>query len=115
MGAKPYDIRERTFGYALRILEIAAALLDTVECRIVRRQLVGAGTSVGANVEEADGASTKADKRRSLVIALKEAREARYWLRIVERKWKVRIDVSADISETSELVKILSVMIARLS
>lgn len=111
---KPYDIRERTLQFALRILEITGALPDTPEGRIVRQQLAAAGTSIGANVEEADGAVSKADKRKSLVVARKETREVRYWLRLIERKWAALVNVSADIIESGELLNILSTMISRL-
>jgi four helix bundle protein len=86
-NGKPYDLRERTFQFALRILQLSATLPDTLEARVIRRQLVGAGTSIGANVEEADGAASRADTRRSFVIAKKEAQETRFWLRIAEAKW----------------------------
>lgn len=112
--AKPYDIRERTLQFALRVLDITASIPETPEGRVVRQQLAAAGTSAGANVEEADGAISKADKRKSLVVARKESREVRYWLRIIERRWGSLITVSADIGEASELLSILSTMISRL-
>ena len=111
---KPYDIRERTLQFALRILDITASLPETPEGRVVRQQPANAGTSVGANVEEADGAVSRADKRKSLVIARKEARETRYWLRIIERRWKNLVDVTPETVESGELINILSTMISRL-
>ena len=53
---KPFDIRERTFEFALRSMEISAALPPEPEAQIARSQLARAGSSVGANTEEADGA-----------------------------------------------------------
>ncbi|HLF92245.1 MAG TPA: four helix bundle protein [Planctomycetota bacterium] len=111
---KPYDIRERTLQFALRILEITGRLPETPEGKVVRQQLAAAGTSIGANVEEADGAVSKADKRKSLVVARKETREVRYWLRLIERKWAALVDVTADIIESGELLNILSTMVSRL-
>jgi four helix bundle protein len=99
----------------VRILEITAALPETSEGRVVRQQLGAAGTSVGANVEEADGAISKLDQRKSLVVARKEIREVRYWLRIIDYRWKKALDVLADIGESTELLNILSTMTARLS
>jgi len=113
-GGKPYDIRERTFQFSLRVLEITSALPETPEGRVVRQQLAASGTSIGANVEEADGAISKGDKRKSLVVARKEAREVRYWLRIIESRWSQAVPVKADVVEAGELLNILSTMITRL-
>ena len=113
--AKPYDIRERTLQFALRILDITACIPDSPEGRVVRQQLAAAGTSIGANVEEADGAVSKADKRKSLTIARKETREVRYWLRIIERRWVSLVAVAAGIVEAGELLNILTTIISRLS
>ncbi len=110
---KPYDLKERTFRFALRILHVAALLPRTTEGNIVRRQIVRSGTSIGANVEEADGSGTRAEKRRGFTIARKEARETRYWLRIIERRWGSP-DVGGDIAEAAELVLILSSIVSKL-
>lgn len=111
---KPYDLRERTLQFALDILALCAQLPSTPEALIVRNQLVRAATSVGANVEEEDGTISKADRRKSLVIARKEALESRYWLRIVSKKWPSP-DVPLHIQEATELVRILSRLIQLLS
>lgn len=111
---RPYDIRQRTFLFALRVLEITAALPEQKEAQIVREQLAKSGTSVGANVEEADGAESKADTKKSYVIARKESREARYWLRIVDRRWPA-VGVQSDIAEATEIRSILSAIVRGLS
>jgi len=51
--------------------------------RELSRQLIRAGTSVGANLEEAEAGQTKPDFRTKVAISRKEAREARYWLRLI--------------------------------
>ena len=100
---KPYDIRERTMEFALRVLEICGKLPENPEGYAVRGQLVRCGTSIGANVEEADGAVSRADKRKSFVVARKECRETRYWLKLIERKW-AQLQVGRDISEATEIL-----------
>src|SRR5262245_5393796 len=110
---KPYDLRDRTFEFAVRILDITATLPPNGYGKIAD-QLARSGSSVGANVEEADGAVSRADKRRAFVIARKEAREARYWLRLIDRKLGTRVPVREDIDEASELVYILSAIISKL-
>ncbi len=112
---KPYDLRERTFEFALRVLRITARLPGTPEAIEVRSQLCGAATSIGANIEEGDGSISKADKRKSFVVARKEAREARYWLRIVERVWPEIAGAREEVAEATEILNILSVIIEKLS
>ena|SRR6185503_16242530 len=114
MGPKPYDLKERTFLFAVRMLKVAAMLPENNEARIVRRQLARSGPSVGSNVEESDGATTKPEKRRLFVIARREAREARYWLKIIQHLWSPGVNVEADILEASELINILSSIILKL-
>jgi len=50
---------------------------------VIRTQLVKSGTSIGANVEEADGAVTKRDFTNKITIARKEAKETKYWLKLI--------------------------------
>ena len=114
-SGRPFDIRRRSFLFAVRILKIAAALPATPEGTVVRNQLCRSGTSVGANVEEADGAISGPDRRRSLVIARKEAMETRYWLRIPQECWSRALDVRDDLQEAGEIVRTPSRMIQLLS
>jgi four helix bundle protein len=111
---KPYDLRARTLAFSIRILRISGALPETIEGSMVRRQLIRAGTSVGANVQEADGAVTRADTRRSFVISKKEAQECAYWLRIVDELWGAKVSVKKDIDEVEPLTRILRSIIDRL-
>ena len=112
---KPYDIRVRTFEFALRMLAVAGALPKEGFGTTIANQLARCGTSVGANIEEADGAVTKADKRRTLVVARKELREARYWLRIIDRIWAQQLQVGKDVGEATELLNIVSTIITKLA
>lgn len=98
----------------MRILEIAAALPDESGAQALKKQLVEAGTWIGANVEEGDGAVSRADKRKNFTIARKEARETRYWLTLVNRVWGKSVDVKGDLQEATELLYILSAIISKL-
>jgi four helix bundle protein len=102
---------ERLLLFADRVLYIAEDLPSARGVGKVREQIVASGTSIGANYEEADGAETRADKKKSLVTSRKEARESRWWLRLINLHWKQHIDVKADIAEATELILILSRMI----
>lgn len=84
MSETPKDIRERTFEFAVRIIKLCHELDKKPGIsRNVARQLLNAGTSVGANAEEAQAAQSKPDFISKNSIALKEARETHYWLRLL--------------------------------
>ena len=110
---KPFDIKERTFKFGVRIVRLVNTLPRTVAGIEVGRQLVRSGTSIGANVEEADGAESKKDFIHKMGIARKEARETRYWLRIVRATdlSKDAQEVNYLLQESDELVRILSTII----
>ena len=112
---KPYDLRERTLAFSIRILQICARLPQTVEGLMVRRQLSRCGTSIGANVQEADGAVSRVDTRRSFVISKKEAQECGYWLQIVDKVWGSSVSVKSEIDEADQLARILRTIIDQLS
>lgn len=110
---KPFDIKERTFEFGVRIVRLVDTLPRTVAGIEVGRQLVRSGTSIGANVEEADGAESKRDFAHKVRIARKEARETRYCLRIVRATGlsKDPQEVDSLAQESDELVRILSAII----
>ena len=74
---------ERTYKFALRIIKPVSALPKTTTGEVLGRQVLRSGTSVGANVEEGFGASTKREFTYKLNIAFKEAKETHYWLRLI--------------------------------
>ncbi len=74
-----------------------------------------AGTAVGANFEEARGGESRADFAHKLQVALKEAREARYWLRLIARTKLIEAkSLGPLIQESLEIVLILSKSVATL-
>jgi four helix bundle protein len=81
---KPYDLLERSFLFAKDVVFFCRKVAgrDWV-LRVLSIQLTKAATSVGANLEEAAAGQSKADFISKQAIALKEAREARYWLRLL--------------------------------
>ncbi|MFH1387329.1 MAG: four helix bundle protein [bacterium] len=110
---KVYDIRERLFIFSKRILEICKKLPQRPEAEIIRKQLARAGTSIGANYEEADGALTKKDFINKVCIARKEAKETRYWLRIVNTSFIAENRLDFDIDEIEQITSILSAIIIK--
>ncbi len=77
--------------------------------RELARQLLRSGTSIGANVEEAQAAQSKADFRAKVAISRKEARESAYWLRLLVHA-DARLKPAADslLDETRQLTNILT-------
>lgn len=102
-------IEERTYKFALRIVRLARAMPEDYSTQVMGRQVLRSGTSIGANVEEAIGASSKKDFANKMAIAVKEARETHYWLRLVRDSDIIKTDLIAPlVQESLELKKILS-------
>lgn len=84
-GSKPPDIKERTFAFALEVVRLCRTLDGKPgTARTLGHQLLRSATSIGANVEEAQAGQSQADFISKYNIALKEAREAIYWLRLLD-------------------------------
>lgn len=83
-GGEPQSIVERTFDFAVRIVKLCQSLDEKRGVpRVLGPQILRSGTSVVLNVEEAQGAQSKADFISKMSIALKEEREAHVRLRIL--------------------------------
>ncbi|MBB6327792.1 four helix bundle protein [Algoriphagus iocasae] len=78
-------IVDKTFRFAQEIITVYLDLREKGHYKIAD-QLVKSGTSIGANVEEAQAAHSKLDFVAKLTISNKEARETRYWLRLLDKK-----------------------------
>mgnify|MGYP003552390142 FL=1 len=72
-------IKEKSFEFAKEIVYLYKNLADKKEF-VLSRQLLKSGTSIGANIREAEHAQSKADFINKLSISLKEANETEYWL-----------------------------------
>ena len=107
----PYDIRERTLQFAVRVIQAIRRLPEDAATRVLAYQLVRAATSVGANVEEADGTESTRDFVHKMSIARKEARESRYWIRIVRASIVDDENWNSLQQESEELARILSAII----
>jgi len=108
---KKYNLRERLLVFSKRIIDIVNMLPRTPECDVIRKQLMGSGTSMGANFEEADVALTKKDFINKVGIARKEANETRYWLRVISGSYVEVQKVAGDIRETEEIINMFSSII----
>ncbi len=85
-------IVEKSFQFALRIVKLFSLLKEKKVERDIALQILRSGTSIGANIEEAMGGSSKKDFIHKLSIAQKEAFETRYWLRLLEDSDEIKKD-----------------------
>ncbi|MCE5187512.1 MAG: four helix bundle protein [Planctomycetaceae bacterium] len=83
-NSKKYDLEERTFQFAKRVREFVKRLPKTIANIEDSKQLVNASGSVGANYREANEALSKKDFVMRIKICRKEAKESRYWLRLID-------------------------------
>ena len=103
------DIVERSVAYSLRIIKLYRELENDSVGRILGKQLIRSGTSIGANVHEAQGGQSRADFVAKMSIAHKEARESSYWLRVIKESQLFPKNKLQDLTdETEQLIKILS-------
>jgi len=108
MRRSPGHIRERAFAFVVRIIRMARELPRDTTGRILASQLVRSASSVGANLEEAQGADSKKEFLRSVRIAKREAREALYWLRLIaETQLLPKHRLTSLIDEADQIVAIL--------
>lgn len=108
------ELKERVFLFSIQILELVARMPDSIESQVIKRQICKSSTSIGANLEEADGSLTLNDFIYRVDIGFKECKETRYWLRIIAaRKLINNENVKPHLKENVELIKILSTIIYR--
>ncbi len=98
---------EKSYAFALRIIQLYQDLIKKHEF-ILSKQLLKSGTSIGANVEEANGCFTKKDFKSKMSISYKEARETLYWLRLLRDSKIVTPDqIGPLILDCEELLRII--------
>jgi len=102
-------IAQKSILFAIKIVKAINIMPKTPAGFAVGDQLVRSGTSIGANIQEAQRARSRKDFRNCMQIALKEAVEARYWI-FVARKSGLLKDTGLD-RDLEEIIKILSVII----
>src|SRR5215467_10494464 len=96
-------ILELTFDFSLRIVELYKQLTQQNEY-IISKQLLRCATSIGANVEEANAAQTKKEFITKMSIASKEARETKYWLRLLEKSKLVNLNYKSYLEAIEHII-----------
>jgi len=110
------DFQTRSFNYACQIVRLFKQLHRVPGIPdYLARQSLRSGTSIGANLEEAKGAQSRRDLACKFSIALKEARETRYWLRLISAMDPCAQALAAPcLDEAEQLVGILTASVRRL-
>lgn len=107
----PFDLRERTTLFALRVIRLFASLPKTEEARVLGKQALRSGTSVGANFREAHRSRSKAEFIAKICDCLKELDETSYWLELLTRSGTVPAPQLESLQdETHQLLAILTII-----
>ena len=110
---RTYDLEERLIAFARRIIDIVEALPSTRAGNHIAGQLIRCGTSPAPNYGEAQGAESRRDFVHKLRIVLKELRESRIWMLIIQTKEIIRPveRLGPIIAEADELIAIVATSI----
>jgi four helix bundle protein len=110
MSSKPNLIVDLTFNFSIKIIEFTEVLESKRKFNMAN-QLFRSGTSIGANVREAQGAESKVDFRHKCKIAYKEAEETVYWLLLCKhaKNYPFEEDMYDDIQS---IIKVLGKIIS---
>ena len=100
-------VQEKSFQFSLKIIRLYKKLLIEKEY-ILSKQLLRSGTSIGANIEEALAGQSKRGFTAKMSITSKEARETKYWLRLLKESELTNLEVKSLILDIDELIRILT-------
>lgn len=101
-------VQIKSYDFALRIIKVYKYLSQEKNEFVLSKQLLRSGTSIGANIEESIGGQSKADFFAKVTIAYKEARESKYWIRLLRDSDYLTIEQSSDLlKDVEELLKII--------
>ncbi|MDR3194536.1 MAG: four helix bundle protein [Tannerella sp.] len=101
-------LREKSYAFALRIIKAYKYLAKEQNEYVLSKQLLCAGTAIGALVREAEYAQSKADFVSKMSIALKEANETEYWIMLLRDSEYISLPISKSLLEDcSELLRLL--------
>jgi four helix bundle protein len=112
-NSKRFDLEDRTFAFAKGSRALVKELTKTIGNIEDARQLVRSSGSVGANYIEANEALSKKDFVLRIKICRKEAKETRYWLRLIEVTDQTALDRDALVKEAQELMNIFGAIVRK--
>ena len=104
-------ILDKSFEFAIRVVKLYKYLCDDKKEYVLSKQLLRAGTSIGANINEAQAGQSKADFIAKMAIASKEARESKYWIDLLIKTDYLDINenhVKSLLNDIEEIIKLLT-------
>jgi four helix bundle protein len=110
------DLNLRLFNFAVTCLKFIRTLPNAAEFKVIKYQLAKSSTSSGANYEESQAGSSKADFNNKVRMSLREMRESNYWLRIINEITEIsalKNDLGLLIKESDELKNILGSIVQK--
>jgi len=114
MSASKNNLEERLFSFAIQAIKFTRSLPSSPEYSVIKYQLTKSATSSGANYEEAQAGSSKADFTNKVRIVLREMRESNYWLRIINGIYDTENhELTTLIQESKELKLILGSIVQK--
>lgn len=108
------EVLSLSFAFAVRVVNLYRYLCEQKNEYVLSKQLLRSGTSIGANVNEAQEAQSKKDFVSKMSIALKEARETKYWIQLLSETDYLpsqHTKVKTLLSELNSIIKLLSSII----
>ena|SRR3989338_8481116 len=109
MENKIYDLKKRSYVYALEIIRLLESLPKEYISQTLGKQLLRSATSVGANIIEAQASGSRKDFSNFYRYALKSANESKFWLGLLKDSSKALTDkVGPILDETNELANIIA-------
>jgi four helix bundle protein len=105
-------VLDKSYHFALRVVKLYIYLREKKREYNLSAQVLRSGTSIGANIEEATGGISRREFKSKMSIAYKEARETRYWLRLLKDSAFVDKNLSESfITDCEELIKLLTAIL----
>ncbi len=111
MIGKENVLKDKSYKFSIRIVKFYQFFSKQKNEYVISKQVLRSGTSVGAMIEEANQAESKADFIHKLSIANKEANETHYWLRLIKDTELIKEDVLPLLKDCEELMKLLTTII----
>ena len=107
-------VQDKSFEFAVRIVKAYQYLTSKKREFVISKQMLRSGTSIGANVSEANGAISKADFSSKISIAYKECLETKYWISLLKRTGFIEGKAHESLyAETDEIGRILFAILKR--
>ena len=101
-------LEEKSLKFAIRIVNLYKYLIDEKKEFVMSKQVLRSGTSIGANIAEAQYAQSKADFLTKMHISLKEASETKFWLKLLYSTSYINDSHTTIMNDCDELLKILT-------